>query len=148
VLAGGWLTDRFGATTMLYLAVTITALGMLLMLLATDMSGVKVFGSVVGAGIGLFLTSNWALANALAPGGQAGKFLGLTNIATAGSGALARLEGPALDVLNAAWPGAWLGYKGLFIFGAACMLLSLFFLTRIRRKTQALNQQALPAESH
>jgi MFS family permease len=148
VLAGGWLTDRFGATTMLYCAVAITALGMLLMLLATDMSGVKVFGSVVGGGIGLFLTSNWALANALAPGEQAGKFLGLTNIATAGSGALARLEGPALDALNAAWPGAWLGYRGLFVFGATCMLLSLFFLTRIRRKTPRLGRHALQAESN
>ena len=132
VLIGGWLTDRFGAKRVLYVATGITALGMLLMLFAADLTGLKVFASIVGAGIGLFLTSNWALANALAPGEQAGKFLGLTNIATAGSGALARLEGPALDVLNAAWPGAWVGYKGLFIFGAACMLLSLLLLSRIR----------------
>ncbi len=108
---------------------------MMLMLFAHDMAGVTVFGSVVGAGIGLFLTSNWALANALAPGEQAGKFLGLTNIATAGSGALARLEGPALDYLNAAWPAAWIGYKALFIFGAACILLSVLLLVRIPEKT-------------
>ncbi len=132
VLIGGWLTDRFGAKKVLYFASGITAIGMLLMLLATDVTGLKYFGSIVGAGIGLFLTSNWALANSLAPGDEAGKFLGLTNIATAGSGALARLEGPALDVLNAAWPGAWVGYKGLFIFGAACMLLSMLLLARIR----------------
>ncbi len=68
------------------------------MLLATDVRGLTVFGSVVGAGIGLFLTSNWALANRLAPSEEAGKFLGLTNLATAGSGALARLEGPALGL--------------------------------------------------
>ncbi len=135
VLIGGWLTDHFGAKKMLYFASAVAALGMLLMLLTTDMTGVTFFSSIVGAGIGLFLTSNWALANALAPGEQAGKFLGLTNIATAGSGALARLEGPALDYLNAAWPGAWLGYKGLFIFGAACMLLSILFLSRIQLKT-------------
>ena len=136
VLIGGWLTDRFGAKKILYFASALTALGMLLMLLTTDMRGVTIFGSIVGAGIGLFLTSNWALANALAPGEQAGKFLGLTNIATAGSGALARLEGPALDYLNAAWPGAWVGYKGLFIFGAACMLLSILFLSRIQAETR------------
>ena len=101
------------------------------MLLATDMRGVTLFGSVVGAGIGLFLTSNWALANTLAPHEQAGKFLGLTNLATAGSGALARLEGPALDSLNQSWPGLWVGYKGLFIFGAVCMLTSLLLLNKI-----------------
>jgi MFS family permease len=131
VLIGGWLTDRFGAKRILYAASFITAFGMILMLLATDVRGLTIFGSVVGAGIGLFLTSNWALANRLAPSEEAGKFLGLTNLATAGSGALARLEGPALDYLNAAWPTAWVGYKGLFIFGAASMLLSMLFLRKI-----------------
>jgi MFS family permease len=120
---------------MLYFASAATALGMLLMSSAKTMTGVTVFGSVVGAGIGLFLTSNWALANALAPGEQAGKFLGLTNIATAGAGALARLEGPALDALNAAWPGAWAGYRALFLCGAACILLSLILLARIQDRT-------------
>src|SRR5512144_2915624 len=137
VLVGGWLTDRFGAKRVLYVATGITALGMLLMLFAVDLTGLKFFASLVGAGIGLFLTSNWAMANALAPGEQAGKFLGLTNIATAGSGALARLEGPALDYLNAAWPGAWVGYKGLYVFGAVCMLLSLLFVAKIRDRRPA-----------
>jgi MFS family permease len=108
---------------------------MLLMLFATDMRGLIVFGTVLGAGIGLFLTSNWALANALAPREEAGKYLGLTNLATAGSAALARLEGPVLDWLNAAWPGAWAGYKGLFVFGAVCMLLSVFLLRKIDVKS-------------
>jgi len=136
VLVGGWLTDHFGAKRILYFASATAALGMLSMLLARDMTSLNYSSYVVGAGIGLFLTSNWALANVLAPGEQAGKFLGLTNIATAGSGALARLEGPALDYLNAAWPAAWVGYKGLFIFGAACMLLSLLLLGKIQDRTR------------
>jgi len=131
VLIGGWLTDKYGAKRILYIASFLTAAGMILMLLARDMSGLLLFGSVVGAGIGLFLTANWALANQLAPEGEAGKFLGLTNLATAGSGALARLEGPALDGLNALWPGAWVGYIALFVFGAACMVLSVLFLVKI-----------------
>ncbi|RPI66679.1 MAG: MFS transporter, partial [Geobacteraceae bacterium] len=132
VLIGGWLTDKYGAKRVLIFATYISAVGILLMLLATDMRGLLIFGGVLGAGIGLFLTSNWALANSLAPGDEAGKYLGLTNLATAGSGALARLEGPALDWLNAAWPGAWIGYKGLFIFGALCILASIFLLRKIK----------------
>jgi MFS family permease len=131
VLIGGWLTDKYGAKRMLYIATFFAAGGMLLMMLATDMRGLTIFGAILGAGIGLFLTSNWALANGLAPKAEAGKYLGLTNLATAGAGALARLEGPALDWLNAAVPGAWIGYKGLFIFGALCILLSVFLLRRI-----------------
>jgi MFS family permease len=134
LLAGRW-TDRYGTKRILYFGTFIAAGGMLLMLLARDMPGLTVFGSVLGAGIGLFLTSNWALANSLAPQEEAGKYLGLTNLATAGAAALSRLEGPVLDTLNAAWPGAWIGYRGLFIFGAACMLLSLFFLRKIHVKS-------------
>ncbi|HLF72808.1 MAG TPA: MFS transporter [Anaerolineales bacterium] len=131
VLIGGWLTDKYGAKRILLIGTLIAAGGLFLMLFARDMRGLLIFGSVLGAGIGLFLTSNWALANTLAPEAEAGKYLGLTNLATAGSGAPARLEGPALDWLNAAWPGAWIGYKGLFVFGALCMLLSVFLLRKI-----------------
>jgi len=89
-------------------------------------------GSIVGAGIGLFMTANWALANRLAPPAHAGRFLGLTNVATAGAAALARLEVPLVDALNAALPGAWMGYKGIFVFGALCIVLSTWFLSRVK----------------
>jgi MFS family permease len=138
VLLAGWLTDTYGAKRILVIGTCIAAAGMLLMLLATDMRGLTIFGSVLGAGIGLFLTSNWALANSLAPQQEAGKFLGLTNLATAGAAALSRLEGPVLDWLNAIWPGAWVGYKGLFVFGAVCMLLSIYFLQRIHVKSDSV----------
>jgi MFS family permease len=133
-LVGGWLSDKFGTKRILKIASYLTALGMLLMLLVQDMRGVMIFGSFLGAGIGLFLTANWALANQLAPGEEAGKFLGLTNIATAGSAAIARLEGPAIDWLNGLYPRQWLGYTGMFAFGAVCMLLSVFLLGRINEK--------------
>jgi MFS family permease len=136
ILVSGWLTDKYGATRVLAMGTWTAAGGMLLMLFTADMRGLMVFGSVLGAGLGLFLTSNWALANTLAPQEEAGKYLGLTNLATAGSAALSRLEGPVLDWLNGAWPGAWVGYKGLFIFGAVCMLLSLFFLRKIHVKSE------------
>jgi MFS family permease len=132
VLIGGWLADKFGPKRLLYIASLVAAAGILLMLIARDITGLMIFGSILGAGIGLFLTANWALANQLAPVDEAGKYLGLTNLATAGSGALARLEGPALDWLNGLWPGQWVGYTSLFIFGAVCMLLSVLFLRKIR----------------
>lgn len=136
VLIGGWLTDKFGAKRILYAASILAAAGMLLMLIPRDMPGLMLFGGVLGAGIGLFLTANWALANKLAPNEEAGKFLGLTNLATAGSGALARLEGPALDWLNGLWPGQWAGYIWLFVFGAVCILLSMILLGKIDDKSK------------
>ncbi len=89
------------------------------------------FGSVLGAGIGLFITANWALANQLAPAAEVGKYMGLTNLATAGSGALGRLEGPLIDVLNNAYPGVFAGYLMLFILGAVCAVVSVFLLAKV-----------------
>jgi len=144
VLIGGWLTDKYGAKRILYIATLAAASGILLMVFATDMRSLFLFGSLLGAGLGLFLTSNWALANPLVPEAEAGKYLGLTNLATAGSGALARLEGPLLDWLNHLWPGLWLGYKGLFIFGGLAIFLSVFILRKIEVKVRGGVQEQSP----
>jgi MFS family permease len=139
-LAGGWLGDRFGHKRMSLVASLIGALGCLLLLWARTPTTLLIFGSVLGAGIGLFLTSNWALANELAPAAEAGKFLGLTNLATAGAGAVGRLEGPLIDVFNNLHPGAWIGYIGLFLVGAISILASAWLLRRI-------SIRELPAQS-
>jgi MFS family permease len=136
VLIGGWLVDKFGARRILFFASGLTALGMTLFALATKIQGIIVFAALVGAGIGLFLTSNWALANGLAPGDEAGKFLGLTNLATAGAAALARLQGPVVDLLNATRPQQWIGYRAMFGFGVLCILASTFFLTKVNVSNQ------------
>jgi MFS family permease len=130
-LTGGWLTDRFGAKRILYISGALAAVGYILLRLAQTPLMLIIYGSVIGAGIGLFLTASWALANKLAPPEEAGKYLGLTNLATAGAGALARLEGPLVDAFNAAAPGKWFGYTGLFVFGALCALASMLVLSRV-----------------
>jgi Na+/melibiose symporter-like transporter len=132
VLIGGWLVDKYGAKKILYAGSLLAAAGMLIIMPIRTMSGLLMAGSVLGAGMGLFLTANWALSNKLVPVDQAGKYLGLSNLATAGSGALARLEGPALDWLNGLWPGQWVGYTAMFLFGAVCMILSVILLLPVK----------------
>jgi MFS family permease len=130
-LGGGLLGDRIGHKRVLYLASVIGAAGSLLLIGARTPTTLLVYGSVFGAGLGLFLTSNWALANILAPSEQAGKYLGLSNLATAGAGAVARLTGPLIDTLNNAWDGVYFGYTFLFILGALATLSSMIFLSRV-----------------
>ncbi len=131
-VAGGWLTDRFGSKRLLVAAGILAAVGSLLVLLAHTVTALIWLGSVLGAGIGLFITANWSLANRLAPVEDSGKFLGLTNLATAGSAALGRLEGPLIDVLNNAKPGAFMGYTALFVIGAIGALLSIVLLQKVK----------------
>jgi MFS family permease len=101
------------------------------MILAHTPETVLLCGSIIGAGAGVFVTSNWALATDLAPQAEAGKFLGLTNLATAGAGALSRLTGPGLDWLNNRWPGEGYGYTALFVSSAVFALLALLVLARV-----------------
>jgi MFS family permease len=130
-ILAGYLADRVGRKPLHVVAAILVAVGSLLMMTAATPTAVLIFGSIVGAGIGLFITANWALANDLAPAGEAGKFLGLTNLATAGASAASRLAGPGIDALNAWQPGAFLGYAALFSIGGALALLSLIALRRV-----------------
>lgn len=131
-IAGGWLGDRYGHKRILYLASGIGAVGSLLLMKARTPLTLLIYGSVFGAAIGLFLTSNWALANLLAPSEQAGKYLGLSNLATAGAGAFARLTGPLIDILNNARKGVFMGYTLLFILGAITTLASVLLLRKVK----------------
>jgi MFS family permease len=132
---GGYLCDRFGRRRMHFASAALVGVGSLLMIPVRTPSAVLVFGSIIGAGIGLFLTANWAMANDLAPRGQAGKYLGLTNLATAGAGATSRLAGPMIDGLNLAVPGAHYGYTALFVSAAVLASISLLALRRIPEGT-------------
>lgn len=130
-VGAGWLCDKWGRKRVQALAGAFGAIGALLLLAAQTPTQLLIYGSVLGAGIGIFLSANWALANDLAPAAEAGKFLGLTNLATAGAGAVGRLEGPLIDLLNNARPGQWWGWTMLFTFGAVCILISTALLVKI-----------------
>jgi MFS family permease len=140
-LLGGWLGDRIGHKQVLYIASLVGATGCLLLLWARSPLSLLVFGTIFGIGIGLFLTASWALANELAPPGESGKFLGLTNLATAGAGAAGRLEGPFIDLLNNAQPGAWWGYSGMFLLGVFTIVISAILLRNVKTGNSTLEKR-------
>ena len=131
-LIGGWLTDRIGARYVIYLASLISAIGAFLLIFAKDLPSLTSFAGILGAGIGLYLSSNWALASRLAPKVEAGKFLGLTNLATSGASAISKLGGIPIDLTNNAFPGHYYGDTGMFILGGAFALLSMLVLYKVK----------------
>lgn len=139
-LIGGWVGDKIGHKRVQYVASGIGSVGCLLLMMARDANTLLVTGCITGVGIGLFITANWALLSRFAPLAQAGVYLGLTNLATAGSGALGRLMGPVIDGLNNARPGTYNGYTAMFIFGAVCTGLSALLLARAQEKSPILTQ--------
>jgi MFS family permease len=105
VFPAGMLSDRFGRRPLNVFSGVLAALGIFLVAFARTVPALLVFGGTIGMATGIFVSVNWALATDLIPQEEAGKYLGLSNLATAGSAALARLVGPLIDGLNSLWPG-------------------------------------------
>ena len=124
-IIGGWLINRWGMKQVLIVASVVAAIGSFLLWFGRTQGTILLFGSILGAGVGLFLTANWTLANKLAPPNEAGKYLGLTNLATAGAGVVARAAGALWDVLNNSAPGSWNGYMTLFFSAGVLALASI-----------------------
>jgi MFS family permease len=78
-------------------------------------------GMLIGAGLGSFLSVDWAFITDVIPPDQAGLFFGFSNIATAGSGVIARFVGGfLLDRFNAGphllqLPGGYPVIFGVFV---------------------------------
>ena len=120
-LAGGWLADRMGKKPLIALSSFLAATGTLVLILAADMGQVYTSGGILGAGVGLFYSANWALGTQLIPPGKAGTMLGLSNLAGAGAGAVgAYLGGPIADGLGYTLLMSILGL--LFLLSNAALL--------------------------
>ncbi|TLN20450.1 hypothetical protein FDZ74_05495, partial [bacterium] len=60
-LPSGWLSDRFGRKRMVALAGLLAAGGTALALAVPSLTVIYIGGCIIGAGMGLFYTANWAL---------------------------------------------------------------------------------------
>jgi MFS family permease len=76
----------------------LAAVGMLVVLSIPALTAIYVGGALVGAAIGLYYPASWALGTDLVPPREAGRYLGLANLAGAGAGAIgAYVGGPLAD---------------------------------------------------
>ena len=124
-LPSGWLSSRVGTRRLSGLGGLIAAAGCIPLLCTIwfpSMVLIYVSGCILGIGVGLYVTNNWALGCSLVPSEQAGRYLGISNLAGAGAGMIGLgLGGPITDLLNLSNPG--LGYFVLFAsFGLLFML--------------------------
>ncbi len=121
VYPAGVLSDHIGRKKLVIASGLLGAVGALLLVSATSLTMVMVDGAVIGVSIGIFLSVNWAWAVDLIPAGYGGRYLGISNIATAGAGVLAGIGGVLLDNLNAQAANA--GYPALYLMAFGCYIL-------------------------
>jgi MFS family permease len=134
-LGGGYLSDRMGRRRLVALSAVVAAAGTFVLLLAGDITHVIVAGSIIGLGAGAFMATNWALGTDLVPPEEAGRYLGISNLAGAGAGIVgAGIGGPMADFFNVLEPG--LGYLVIFALYGMLFLLSAVALTRVKAPVQ------------
>jgi MFS family permease len=138
-LSSGWLSDKFGHKRLVAFSGILATLGTLIILITTNLNIIYVGGCIIGIAVGFFFTSNWALGTDLVPKREAGRYLGISNLAGAGAGAVgAYIGGPIADFFTVHVPEIpGLGYVALFAIYGLLFLLSVFALTQVKETDAA-----------
>jgi MFS family permease len=121
VVPAARLSDRIGRKNVIYSSCAIGAVGMGLVAIAPSFPLALVGAITYGLSGGIFLAVDWALMTDIIPKASSGRYMGLSNVATASSGVLAiAIGGTLMDLIGGgAGPRAalWLAV-GLFGLGA------------------------------
>lgn len=133
-LPAGWLVDRVERKKIVAWSGLIAAAGTAITLFATDLTLVFVGGSIIGIATGVFYTASWALGTSLVPKDEAGRYLGISNLAGAGAGAVgAYIGGPVADFFTRSTPETpGLGYMVIFAIYGVLFFLSTLLLAKVR----------------
>ncbi len=132
VYPAGHLSDRFGRRSIGLISGLIGALGIGLLFFFRSDQFILTSAILMGIGFGGLMSTNWALAVDVIPKDEAGKYIGLTNLASAGGSALARLKGPMIDFFNTRRFG--LGYTAMLSTSFASLIASSVLLWGIKKR--------------
>jgi MFS family permease len=115
---GGAMTVRVGRVRTVAASALLGAAGAAAFALTPAYGLLFVVAVPFGLALGIFLAADWALIADLAPAGESGRYLGLSNTVTALAGLLAvAIGGPVADLVNGLGPG--FGYRAVFGLAAA-----------------------------
>ncbi len=101
VIPAGRISDRIGRKPVIYAACATGGFGMAIVAAAPAVPIVVAGAVLFGAGCGMFLAVDWALMTDIIPKASSGRYMGISNVATATSGIVAVMSGGLLmDAAN------------------------------------------------
>lgn len=95
-LPGARLSDRVGRKPVIYASALSGAIGMTIVGLAPTVQIAMIGIALVGLGAGAFLAVDWALMTDIIPKASSGRYMGISNVATATNGVISMFIGGVL----------------------------------------------------
>ena len=131
-------SDRFGRKPVIYVSCVVGTAGLLLVAAAPVLAVAFVGAALVGVSSGIFLAVDWALMTDIIPKASSGRYMGLSNVATASAGILAVAFGAGLimDSVNSL-AGYGIGPRAAMLFGAASFVLGALLLIPVDERRRA-----------
>lgn len=132
-IPGGAMTARLGRVRTVALSAVLGAVGTAAFAVAPAFWVLFVVAVPFGLALGMFLAADWALMADLAPPGESGRYLGLSNTVTALAGLLAViLGGPIADLVNGLAPGV--GFRAVFLLAAIEFLVGSWSVRHVHER--------------
>lgn len=133
-LPSGWLSDRIGPKRIIAYSGIIAVVGTLSVIISESLPVIYIGGSMIGIATGMFYTSNWSLGTQLVPLEHSAKYLGISNLAGAGAGAVgAFIGGPIADYFTIHTPQIpGLGYILIYAIFGMLFVFSIFAISQVK----------------
>jgi len=96
VVPAARISDRIGRKTVIYASCAVGAIGLAVVAVAPNMPIVCVGAVTYGISGGIFLAVDWALMTDIIPKASSGRYMGISNVATASAGIIATAVGGTL----------------------------------------------------
>jgi MFS family permease len=148
VIPAARLSDRIGRKPVIYASTAIAGVGTLIVAIAPDIPLMLLGGALFGVGSGMFLAVDWALMTDIIPKASAGRYMGLSNVATGASTPFAVATGGILlDVVNRLAGEIGPGPRAAYLLGVVYFLLAAWLLRRVVEPRRSAGQAEERPES-
>jgi Na+/melibiose symporter-like transporter len=148
VVPSSRLSDRIGRKKVIYGSCLAGAVGLGMGAVAPVLSVALAGAALFAVAAGAFLAVDWALMSDIVPKASTGRYMGISNVATASAGTVALALGGAavMDTVNHAF-GYGAGPRAALGFGVGCYILGALLLKPVVERRREFEAAPLEAAS-
>jgi MFS family permease len=145
VIPSSRLSDRVGRKRVIYASCVIGALGLGLGAVAPIVGVAMIGAAIFAVAAGSFLAVDWALMSDIVPKASSGRYMGISNVATASAGTIALALGGAgvMDTVNRLI-GYGSGPRAALVLGVFCYVVGALLLRPVVERRRELEPAPRP----